>query len=204
MMIQGEKHMVNKYINNLKKFVGNDFSYTLNDDVIRVRSDWQTLYEYDINNRKISIIERASRSEIQRFKEDKFLKMEFAIILSGVFDKTMDYDIVNIFAEKNNLVEVKEEAKQYLDEKYYSIGIIEENKMSLILDGNYKIIFRYKNVDYLVKDDSDKKVVFRIFYRKVEYMSFFERAIKRYMHIFDETFTKDELVRFWGYPIGIR
>jgi hypothetical protein len=31
--------MVNKYINNLKKFVGNDFSYTLNDDVIRVRSD---------------------------------------------------------------------------------------------------------------------------------------------------------------------
>lgn len=193
-----------KYISNLKVFIENDFNYTMVDNVLNVREDNEISYVFNLQKRKIYIKERGSLTEIQTFSDDRFLRLEFAFTLLGAFNKSSYYKEMDVFSKTIDLEELRKITREKFEEKYYSIGQIEDNKISLTVDKSYKIIFRYKGVDYVIHDDSNREYIFKNFYWEVSNISSLEYDINRYMNIFNETFTTDEIMRFWGYSIGIR
>lgn len=191
--------MLYEYILNLMKYLKVDLNYEIKEDSIEIRIDNEIRYLCDFKEKIIYFYERNKCSEIECSKNNKLLKLEFALEIISNFSETPNYSRCNIFGKAKDLNELMKIASHCFEKKYYSIKEIEESKLSLLFDKCYKIVFRCNSEDYVIAIDNDKTEIFERFYCEIVAFCNLKKDIESYEKIFNDTFTREEIFKIIGY-----
>ena len=184
---------MNDYIVKLKKYCNYDFGYELLGNYIRVRVDDDISYEYDLKRCSISMYERDKRSEVGCWDNRRISDCWFASILKSSFEAGIDYGDSTSYEGAGSLQELNELLKKRFDDSLFSVGLIEEKKLSLICNsGRYQIMYLYNGANRVIEESDDKEYMFGRFYREIVALEFSYRDLKEYIMVFGVEFTEDE------------
>ena len=188
-----------EYIGQLKQYTRQNFKYEISNHVIKMYIDNEIYYTFDCISMKMDMYERNTKTELGSFRTEKGSKANFAMLMRNVFNNG-NGDIMPDELEKcNSLEELKLIFEKYLDNQYYSIGSIQTGKVSILLDGEYEILFGANNKNYSIDRDSDPEYIFGRFYNEVTYYATFMKNLKEYETIFNEKFSEKEIIDLIGY-----
>lgn len=185
---------MNDYISKLKKYCNYDFDYEILGNYLRIRVDNETSYEYDMERCDISIYERGEKRNIGRWSDKKISDYVFASRMKNTFGGGIDYGDSTLFEEASTLQELNELLKERFDTSLFSVGSIEEKKLSLMdNEGSYKIVYSYNDDIKVIEESDDREFVFGRFYNEIVYQEYFNKKLSEYTSVFEIGFTEDEI-----------
>ncbi len=190
-----------EYVNGLERYLDEKIDYEILGNWLKVYVDNEIFYAFDWSDNKIDIYERNIKTEIGSWNTEKEAKVNFAMLMRVSFKNDKDNTMPDEIKECDSLDKLECVIEKYLDKKYYSIGSVQNGKLSIISDDGYKILFRTDNKKYRIDDDiyTDTKYIFERFYYEVFYYALFVKNLNDYEEIFNETFSEAEMINLIGY-----
>lgn len=190
---------ISKYINDLIKYIGSTFQYELVDNILRVYVDNETYYEYDYINRSIEMSERNNRVNIGSWPTNKFSNLNFALLLFNHFNKIITGKMPDELESCDCLETLQNIVSRFANNSIYSIGSIVDDKLSIVYDDEYTILFSHDGEIRIIDSDTDCEYIFGRFFNELLYLESFLENLKKYESCFDEKFTTREIIDVVGY-----
>ena len=191
---------MNELINKLKIFCKSDFQYEIDNDIIKIFDTPGAFYLYNIKDCSLEYSERGSISKIGSWNDRRISDYYFVTQIKSALGNGINYDHCDEFEEAESFKALNKIIKNRFDESLYSIGTIENKKISIIKDNSlYHIIYLYKNNEYEIESSDDKNFIFGRFFYEVEAYEYFKKNIAEFSKVFNVDFTEDEVCSLLGY-----
>lgn len=188
-----------EFVAKLERYVGEKITCDIVDNALKVYVDNEAIIVFDLYEAKIDMYERNAKTSIGRWSAEKFAKINFAMLMRNIFRESGSNAISSELTECNNLEKLNYVAHMYIDEKYYSIGSLQVGKISIVLNENYKIIYKTSGKEYRIEESMDRKYIFSRYIHESFYFALFMKNLEDYTAMFDETFSEIEVVELLGY-----
>ncbi len=191
---------MDEFIDKLKIFCKSDFKYVIDNDTIKIFDASGAFYQYNTKECSLIYSERRNISEIGSWNDKRISDYYFATRIKSALGNGINYDYCDKFEDAESFKALNKLMKNRFDESLYSIGTIENKKISIVKNNSlYHIIYLYKDNKYEIESGDDKNFIFGRFFYEVEAYEYFKKNIADYSKIFNVDFTEDEICSLLGY-----
>ena len=193
-------YLMDELINKLKTFCKSDFQYVIDNDTVRIFDISGAFYQYNIRECSLEYSERGNISVIGSWNDRRIGDYYFASQIKSALGKGINYGCCDEFEEAKSFEVLNRLIKNKFDESLYSIGTIEDKKISIVNENSlYRIVYLYKNSEYEIESSHDKDFIFGRFLYEIEAYEYYKKNIADYSKVFDIDFTEDEICSLLGY-----